>query len=53
MYLRPDDVYKLVVSCAEHFPTATLLFDAVPRWFSQRRMKRWRHDWPRRQGRSR
>jgi O-methyltransferase involved in polyketide biosynthesis len=34
MYLQPHEVHGLVAACAERFPGACLVFDAVPRWFS-------------------
>jgi O-methyltransferase involved in polyketide biosynthesis len=36
MYLRPDDVRKLVAGCAGRVRDGALLFDAVPRWLSER-----------------
>jgi O-methyltransferase involved in polyketide biosynthesis len=36
MYLRPQEVYDLVAGIADRLPGATLLFDAVPRWLSER-----------------
>jgi O-methyltransferase involved in polyketide biosynthesis len=36
MYLQPDEVHTLVTRLAERFPGATLLFDGVPPWFSER-----------------
>ncbi|GAA2740401.1 class I SAM-dependent methyltransferase [Kitasatospora cinereorecta] len=35
MYLRPPEVRALLALLAERFPGATLVFDAVPRWFSR------------------
>ena len=34
MYLRPDQVHRLVTVCAERFPDGAMVFDAVPRWFA-------------------
>jgi O-methyltransferase involved in polyketide biosynthesis len=34
MYLRPPQVHGLLDRCAQRFPGAGLVFDAVPRWFS-------------------
>jgi O-methyltransferase involved in polyketide biosynthesis len=34
MYLDPAEVHRLIALCAERFPDATMLFDAVLRWFS-------------------
>lgn len=39
MYLQPAEVYRLIASCAQHFPGGALLFDGVPRWFSARTMR--------------
>ncbi|KOV60424.1 class I SAM-dependent methyltransferase [Streptomyces sp. MMG1121] len=39
MYLRPAEVQGLIAGCAEGFPGGTLVFDAVPRWFSERTMR--------------
>jgi O-methyltransferase involved in polyketide biosynthesis len=36
MYFQPDDVHELIERCGARFPGATLLFDAMPRWFSRR-----------------
>lgn len=36
MYLEPADVARLVVECARALPGRTMLFDAVPRWLSER-----------------
>jgi O-methyltransferase involved in polyketide biosynthesis len=36
MYFEFDEARRLVASCAERFPGAALLFDAVPRWLSNR-----------------
>nr|WSZ94299.1 class I SAM-dependent methyltransferase [Streptomyces sp. NBC_00857] len=34
MYLRPPEVRELIATCAERFAGGSLVFDAVPRWFS-------------------
>lgn len=39
MYLRPPEVRELIAGCAEAFREGTLVFDAVPRWFSERTMR--------------
>jgi O-methyltransferase involved in polyketide biosynthesis len=39
MYLQPNEPGDLIVRCARRFAGATMLFDAVPRWFSERTMK--------------
>ncbi|MBO1336714.1 class I SAM-dependent methyltransferase [Streptomyces sp. VRA16 Mangrove soil] len=36
MYLRPPEVRTLIAGCAERFGGGALVFDAVPRWFSER-----------------
>ncbi|MFG2905444.1 class I SAM-dependent methyltransferase [Kitasatospora sp. NPDC048286] len=36
MYLRPQEVRALIAACAERFPGAAMVLDAVPRWFSRR-----------------
>ncbi|MCH6160391.1 class I SAM-dependent methyltransferase [Streptomyces marispadix] len=36
MYLQPDEVRELVAGCAERFRGGSLVFDAVPKWFSDR-----------------
>ncbi|GAA4987443.1 class I SAM-dependent methyltransferase [Kitasatospora paranensis] len=35
MYLRPPEVRDLIARCAERFPGGSMVFDAVPRWFSR------------------
>ncbi|MFE2410018.1 class I SAM-dependent methyltransferase [Kitasatospora sp. NPDC059408] len=39
MYLRPPEVRGLIAACAERFPGATFVLDAVPRWFSARAVR--------------
>lgn len=39
MYLRPGEVRQLIAGCAEAFPGGSLVFDAVPRWFSERTLR--------------
>jgi O-methyltransferase involved in polyketide biosynthesis len=39
MYLRPGEVRELIAGCAERFPGGALVFDAVPRWFSERTVR--------------
>jgi O-methyltransferase involved in polyketide biosynthesis len=39
MYLRPPEVRELLAMCAERFPGGRLVFDAVPRWFSERTVR--------------
>jgi O-methyltransferase involved in polyketide biosynthesis len=36
MYLPPDDVRRLIATCAERLAGGALVFDAVPRWLSER-----------------
>jgi O-methyltransferase involved in polyketide biosynthesis len=35
MYLEPGTVRQLLASIADRFPAAEIVFDVVPRWFSQ------------------
>lgn len=36
MYFEPDQVHRLLATCAERFPGATMILDGVPPWFSRR-----------------
>ncbi|MFB7634147.1 class I SAM-dependent methyltransferase [Streptomyces sp. NPDC056149] len=36
MYLHPFQVRDLIAGCAQAFPGGSLVFDTVPRWFSNR-----------------
>ena len=36
MYLEPESVRQLFTTIADRFPTAEIVFDTVPRWFSDR-----------------
>ena len=36
MYLEPEQVHELIAACAARIPAGGLLFDAVPRWLSER-----------------
>jgi O-methyltransferase involved in polyketide biosynthesis len=36
MYLRPEQVHELIAACANRIADGALLFDAVPRWLSER-----------------
>jgi O-methyltransferase involved in polyketide biosynthesis len=36
MYLRPEQVHELIAACATRIADGALLFDAVPRWLSER-----------------
>jgi O-methyltransferase involved in polyketide biosynthesis len=35
MYLEPESVKRLFIRIVEHFPSAEIAFDIIPRWFSQ------------------
>ncbi len=39
MYFQRAEVHELIERCAAAFPEATMLFDAVPRWFSNQTQK--------------
>jgi O-methyltransferase involved in polyketide biosynthesis len=39
MYLKPSEVRELIAACAERFPGASMVLDAVPRWFSERAVR--------------
>lgn len=39
MYLDPEAVRRLFIKIVDHFPGAEIVFDAIPRWFSQ--LTRW------------
>jgi O-methyltransferase involved in polyketide biosynthesis len=36
MYFQPEEVHRLIGRCADRFRDATMIFDGVPPWFSQR-----------------
>lgn len=36
MYFQPEEVHRLVTTCAARLPGSALVFDGVPRWFSDR-----------------
>ncbi|MBO0807682.1 MAG: class I SAM-dependent methyltransferase [Actinobacteria bacterium] len=36
MYFQPEEVHRLVAACAAGLPGSALVFDGVPRWFSDR-----------------
>jgi O-methyltransferase involved in polyketide biosynthesis len=36
MYLEPDDARSVIGTCARRIPGGALVFDAVPRWLSER-----------------
>ena len=46
MYLQPAEVKQLLQTFAQSFAGATFLFDAVPRWVSEKSLKGW-HKTPR------
>ncbi len=39
MYLDPEDALGLIADCAARFPGGQMMFDSVPRWFSNRTLK--------------
>lgn len=39
MYFRESDVRRLVVTLLERFPGVELMFDTIPRWFSDKTLK--------------
>ncbi len=39
MYFQRAEVHELIERCAAIFPGGTMLFDAIPRWFSKRTLK--------------
>lgn len=39
MYLRPPEVHRLLAVLARRFPGATLVFDAIPKWYSSRTIR--------------
>ena len=39
MYLEPAAVQQLVSALLERFPGVELVFDSIPRWFSQKTLK--------------
>jgi O-methyltransferase involved in polyketide biosynthesis len=36
MYFTRDQVYGLIAACRKRFPGGGLVFDAIPRWLSER-----------------
>ena len=36
MYLQPEQVHELIAACVDRITKGTLLFDAAPRWLSER-----------------
>jgi len=36
MYFQREDVARLIAACAARFPGGTMMFDVIPRWFSQK-----------------
>jgi O-methyltransferase involved in polyketide biosynthesis len=40
MYLEPGQVHELIDACASRITDGALLFDAVPRWLSERTQRR-------------
>ena len=39
MYLQPDDALSLIRECAQRFPGGAMMFDSIPRWFSNRTLR--------------
>lgn len=39
MYLEPSEALGLIRDCAARFPGGRMMFDSVPRWFSERTVK--------------
>jgi O-methyltransferase involved in polyketide biosynthesis len=39
MYFEPDQVHGLIAACRRRFPGGGLIFDAIPRWLSERSQK--------------
>jgi O-methyltransferase involved in polyketide biosynthesis len=39
MYLEPEDALGLIADCAARFPGGQMMFDSIPRWFSNRTLK--------------
>lgn len=39
MYLEPEDALGLIADCAARFPGGQMMFDSIPRWFSDRTLK--------------
>jgi O-methyltransferase involved in polyketide biosynthesis len=35
MYFQPDEVRRLIAAICERFPTAEMIIDVIPRWFSR------------------
>ncbi len=36
MYLQPDEARQVITTCSRRLPNGALVFDAVPRWLSER-----------------
>ena len=39
MYLQPEEALGLIRECAQRFPGAAMMFDSIPRWFSERTLR--------------
>lgn len=39
MYLQPSDALALIASCAAHFPGGQMVFDSVPRRYSDKTLR--------------
>ena len=35
MYFDPEEVRRLIATCAQRFPRGGMMFDVIPRWYSQ------------------
>jgi len=39
MYFQPEEVRNLIVTCARRFPAGRMLFDVIPRWYSEQTLR--------------
>ncbi|NVN49658.1 class I SAM-dependent methyltransferase [Mycolicibacterium hippocampi] len=39
MYLQPEEALGLIRECAQRFPGGAMMFDSIPRWFSNRTLR--------------
>lgn len=42
MYLEREEVVSLIADCARRFPGGQLMFDSIPKWFSDNTMRGWK-----------
>lgn len=42
MYFEPESVRGLIAACAERFPGGRMMFDLIPRWFSENTLRGYR-----------